>query len=121
LIAPVVSTTESALVAELIIGILVSVTISVSVLASVPLFELVSSPILGSVPIRVLSIGDSIVVMVTQSITDPVSILIHKHPSILILQLILEFHSTLKLVAISHLTGVIRKNDPAYQDQNGPD
>jgi hypothetical protein len=59
--------------------------------------------------------------MVPQSITDAVSVLIHKHHPILKLQLVLELRLSVNLVAISHLTRVIRKNDPTCQDQNGPD
>jgi hypothetical protein len=82
---------------------------------------LVSGPILGLDPIRILPIGDSIIVVVTQSITDAVSVFIHKHHPILKLQFVLGIRFSANLVAISHLTWVIRKNDPTCQDQNGPD
>jgi hypothetical protein len=59
--------------------------------------------------------------MVTQSIADAVSVLIHKHQPVLKLVFVLGFRFNASLVAISHLTWIIRKNDPTCQDQYNPD
>jgi hypothetical protein len=54
--------------------------------------------------------------MVTKSITDAVSVLIHKHHPIPKFKLVLGLRLNANLVAISHLTRVIRKNDPTCQE-----
>jgi hypothetical protein len=126
LLVPVVSTTECALIADLIsripvkVSIPTSIPVSVSALASVSILELVSRSILGFVPIRVLPIGDPVVIVVTQSVTDTVSVFIHKHQPVLVLKSVLGFRLNVILVAISRLTRAIRKNKTSCQDQYGP-